>query len=173
MNSSRISVIAYGNPLRCDDGVAWWAAGELNKKVTSPNVEILQVQQLVPELAEKVSRSQTVIFVDAAAADPASSRLPGEIRIAEITDNDIARAASSAFHHQYSPASLLRLAAQLYAARPRAFIASLAGQDFSPGGHLSPTVERALPQFVAAIGKQIRELTRASMMARFESEESR
>ena len=61
----RVLIIAYGNPLRSDDGVGWIVAEELRRRLASPEVEVLQLQQLLPEVAESVSRAETVIFVDA------------------------------------------------------------------------------------------------------------
>lgn len=45
-------IIAYGNLLRGDDGLASRAADELAQKVEPSKVEILQRHQLAPELAE-------------------------------------------------------------------------------------------------------------------------
>lgn len=157
MSLSQALVIAYGNPLRGDDGLAWRTASELKKRFPGEDVEILERHQLVPELAEQISRSEAVIFVDAAAAEAGKGQ-PGEIRIVEIVGQEIGRDSSLPFHHQYSPASLLSLAAQLYSAKPHAFIASLVGADFGAGEQLSSAVENAMPEFVAAIEKRIREL---------------
>jgi hydrogenase maturation protease len=156
MSVPHIMVIAYGNPLRGDDGLAWRVASELKKQF--PGIEIVERHQLVPELAEFISRSEAVIFVDAASAE-AGGNQAGEIRIVEISEPESGRDLSSPFHHQYSPISLLALAAQVYGAKPRAFIASLVAQDFSPGGRLSPAVEQAMPEFLARIEDLILQLT--------------
>lgn len=156
MSIPHIMVIAYGNPLRGDDGLAWDAASELKKKF--PDIEIVERPQLVPELAEPISRCEAAIFVDAAAPELGQDQA-GEIRIVEISEQESGRRdLRSPFHHQYSPISLLALAAQVYGTKPRAFIASLIGQDFSPGEHLSPAIERALPDFVEAIDRLVRDL---------------
>jgi Ni,Fe-hydrogenase maturation factor len=47
----RILIVAYGNPMRCDDGVAWRAADALETNSCGGNVEILRRHQLAPELA--------------------------------------------------------------------------------------------------------------------------
>ena len=156
MTLSPVVVIAYGNSLRRDDGLAWCAGEELKKR-NLPGVEILQVHQLAPELAEKISRCDAVIFIDASAATGQGK--PGEIRVAEMGAPGFGRDSSSPFHHHYSPASLLALAAQLYNFKARAFMASLVGQDFGPGEHLSPAVEGSMPEFVARIENLILELT--------------
>jgi hydrogenase maturation protease len=160
MSLPRVVVIAYGNPLRTDDGLAWRAADELQKKFSSPEIEILQVHQLAPELAESISRAHAVIFVDAAVAETEKT-WPGEIRIVEIGEDKINRAPNSAFHHQFSPISLLAIARQLYRSCPRAFVVTLTGGDFNVGESLSPKIQRALPEFVQRIEGLIRSLIKA------------
>ena len=64
--AARVLIIAYGNPLRCDDGVAWRAAEALEGKFPSEQVEILRLHQLAPELADAVRQRELVLFVDAA-----------------------------------------------------------------------------------------------------------
>lgn len=160
MSNPRVVVIAYGNPLRTDDGAGWHAADELKNRFAAPEVEILQVHQLAPELAENLSTVQAVIFVDAAVAEPGKTH-PGEVRIAEINEHKVNQAPHSTFHHQFSPPSLLAIAGKVYHARPRAFVATLTGEDFSPGESLSPKIQRALPEFVQSAEELIRPLVKA------------
>lgn len=160
MSLPRVVVIAYGNPLRADDGLGWRVADDLQKKFSSPEIEILQVHQLAPELAESISRAHAVIFIDAAVAEIGTTR-PGEIRIVEIGEHEINRAPNSAFHHQFSVISLLAIARQLYRSCPRAFVATLTGEDFNVGESLSPKIQRALPEFVLRIEGIIRSLMKA------------
>src|SRR5262249_4363142 len=70
----RTLVIAYGNPLRSDDGVAWRAAKEL-KRILPNSAQVISVRQLTPELAELASGSDLVIFVDASSEGPPGSVL--------------------------------------------------------------------------------------------------
>jgi hydrogenase maturation protease len=156
MSDSRLLVIAYGNPLRGDDGLAWLAAKQLKTLFASSDVEILEQQQLVPEIAEAISRVTTVVFIDAAAPQAANTH-PGAIAIVEIAKEETKQVGKSPFHHHFSPTSLLALTAQLYGVRPRAFIATLTGEDFGPGERLSAAVEQAMPEFLAQIEKVIRE----------------
>lgn len=161
MSHSCLLLIAYGNPLRGDDGLAWRAAEQLKRIFASSGVEIVEQHQLVPELAELISRVASVIFLDAAAPH-ATNAHPGEISVVEIAETETQPAGKSPFHHHLSPASLLGLTAQLYGVRPRAFVATLTGEDFGLGEHLSPAVERAMPEFLAQIEKLIRQLTPSS-----------
>lgn len=154
----RILIIAFGNPLRCDDGLAWRAADELEKRFCGSDVEILRTHQLAPELAESVSGFETVIFVDAASADGTNSQ-PGEVRSAAVTASD----ETPRFSHQLSPGAVLALAAQLFGAAPRAFSVTLTGECFDHGEFLSPTIEAAIPALVA----RVEELVRSAVATQF------
>jgi len=139
-----IIIIAYGNPLRSDDGVAWRAADELEKKFPGGDVEILRTHQLAPELADAVSRTEAVIFIDAA-GDGAGH--PGEVRCAPVGPPE----GPVRFSHQLSPSSVIALARQLFGAAPRAFSVTLTGECFDHGEALSPAVAAALPSLVTRI----------------------
>ncbi len=140
--------------MRSDDGLAWRAADALEGKFSSLQVEIVRTHQLAPELAETVSRCETVIFVDAAFADAMGNGSPGEIRSAPI---GVPQAASR-FSHQLSPAAVIALAHQLFSAGPRAFSVTLTGQCFDHGESLSPLVAAALPALVARIEALVQQL---------------
>ncbi|MGC1645867.1 MAG: hydrogenase maturation protease [Candidatus Sulfotelmatobacter sp.] len=146
---ARVLIIAYGNPLRCDDGLAWRAANQLEEKLSTSEIEILRVHQLTPELAEAVCRCDAVIFVDAAAAAAADggNGQPGRVRSGEI---ELTREPPP-FSHQLSPGAVVTLARQVYGAAPRAFSATLTGQCFDHGDSLSDVVEGAIPLLVARI----------------------
>ena len=147
----RILIVAYGNPMRCDDGLAWHAVDELEKKFSSPEVEVLRTHQLAPELAETVSSVEAVIFVDAATA---GNGQPGEVRSSPI---DLPEGAPR-FSHQLYPGSVIALARQLYAATPLAFSVTLTGACFDHGELLSPVVGAALPALVARIAALVEQL---------------
>lgn len=138
----RVLVIAIGNPLRSDDGLAWRAADELSNLLPSTDVEILKVHQLTPELAEDTSRADRAIFIDAAA-----SGNPGTLTCEEV----VASEGESGSSHHLTPSALLRMSAVLYDACPKTFLVSLAGKSFEHGDSLSPEVERSLPTLVLKI----------------------
>lgn len=147
---SRILIIAYGNPLRGDDGLAWRAAGELVARLGDAKIEIHTLHQLAPELAETISHQDAVIFVDAAA--PAANRQPGEICCEEIREEEIRETGQErAFSHQLSPHAVVALARQLYNRTPRAFSVTMTGQDFDHAESLSPPVVAAFPAFIQRI----------------------
>lgn len=148
----RILIIAYGNPLRSDDGVAWHAADPLQRIFPPEEVGVICLHQLGPELAEAARRSECVIFVDAT-----TGLHPGDIDIRELTGTPES-AKAPAFAHALNPQSIVTLAAQLYDARPRAFCATIIGQIFEHGESLSPAVAAALPDFIRRVEGLVREL---------------
>ncbi|MFZ0200524.1 MAG: hydrogenase maturation protease [Candidatus Sulfotelmatobacter sp.] len=146
----RVLIVAYGNPLRSDDGVGWIVADDLRQRLASSNVEVLQLTQLLPEVAESISRADTVIFVDASCEGE-----PEELHCRQITPPP----EKTQFGHQLSPAELLGLAGQLYGATPQAFCVSLTGQCFEHGEELSESVAARLPQ----LASKVEQLTRQAL----------
>jgi hydrogenase maturation protease len=140
---SEILVIAYGNPLRCDDGLAWHAAEKLSQ-LNLPHVEIITQHQLTPELAVLLSQAKTVFFIDAAQAG-----IPGELAWGPIEQ----QSSSSTFTHESSPAAILGLAQELYGRCAQAFTISVCGECFEHGETLSAKVEESLPHVVAIISE--------------------
>jgi len=63
----RILIIGWGNPLRGDDGVGWRAAELLSGTLAGHDVAVRVSHQLMPELAEEISRSEFVVFIAASA----------------------------------------------------------------------------------------------------------
>jgi len=61
-------VLACGNSLRGDDGVAFQVVSYLRNDSCDPAAEFYCQQQWTPELAEPISQADIVIFVDAAVA---------------------------------------------------------------------------------------------------------
>jgi len=137
----RVLIIACGNPLRCDDGVAWRAADELSRSVPA-GVEIVAQHQLTPELAFPISQAGSVLFVDAA-----HTGMPGEVKYDPVQPREL----SSSLSHEFSPAAILDLAQRLYGRCPPAFIISICGERFEHGERLSSSVEEGLPHLVERI----------------------
>jgi len=144
----RVLIVAYGNPLRSDDGVAWRAADALSDKFSS-DVEIVRLHQLMPEMAETVSHCQCVIFIDASSPVPGQSEA-GTIRIEELRldkfDCDATR-----FSHSVSSQAVIALAEKLFGASPKAYVATVTGENFEHADCLSPSVRAALPGLIAEI----------------------
>lgn len=147
----RVLIIAYGNPLRSDDGVAWRAADILAEKFSTPDVEILHLHQLAPELADTLRAFDRVLFVDAALSED-SGTAPGTVRVEEIFSEtpDPAR-----FSHAFSPQKVVGLGAELYGARPRAFVVTICGANFEHGSALSMLVRNALPELISTLERLV------------------
>jgi len=144
---SRVLVLAVGNPLRSDDGLAWHVADELRRNNLPPDVEIITVHQLAPELAENASSADLVIFVDASSLGE-----PGALSCEKIA----AAPAESGSSHHLSPQALVELTAMLYGRAPAAYLVSIAGRNFDHGELLSPEVSKAIPGLVAKMRELIR-----------------
>lgn len=136
-------IIAYGNPLRGDDGVGWQVAELLIHKRWAEEVPILTRHQLTPELAERISEAARVIFVDAHAGI-----CPGEIQTRRIiADAEF----SGAFTHHLTPESLLAAAHEFYGRCPDAWLFSVTGGSFALQETLSPAVMASLPHLLSEI----------------------
>lgn len=97
----RVLVIAIGNPLRGDDGVAQAAATRL---AIGQDCEILEVVELTPELAALLPGFGRVIFLDA-------DLRTHEVSVEQLrTDADTAPAGS----HMSAPGQIVSLARRLY-----------------------------------------------------------
>lgn len=123
---ARLLVIGYGNTLRSDDGLGPRLA-EAVRDARWPGVEALPCAQLTPELAEPISRSEAVVFVDAAAGGPPAVRLrpaiPGP--------------SSRILAHASSPETLLALARDAYGRAPRAWYLTAPAANLGFGEKLS------------------------------------
>jgi hydrogenase maturation protease len=158
----RVLIVAYGSPLRSDDGVGWVVADELHRRLASPEVEVVRLQQLLPEVAESVSRVETAIFVDASRDGD-----PGDIRCQPVA----APPARIQFSHQLSPAEVLGLASQLYGATPQALCVTLAGECFEHGEGLSEKVAARLPLLAAAAEQLTKKILAGPLASSLPSQE--
>ena len=136
-----VLIVCLGNPLRSDDGLGWHAAEELARRLHSPFVKIVTRFQLTPDLAEAVHNVQCVFFVDAG-----REGRPGQMTFSPLVPHP--EATSS---HHLSPAALLQLTSYLYGSVPPAFLASICGECFDFGEHLSRNVAAELPRLTARV----------------------
>jgi hydrogenase maturation protease len=130
----KILALALGTTLRGDDGAGPALARGLEALV--PGVEVVELQELLPEHAEAVSRADAVLFLDASVAGT-----PGEVRAARL----VPRTARAAVIHALTPEEILGLARALHGRTPPAALVTVSGRDFAFGEALSPEVEAALP----------------------------
>jgi hydrogenase maturation protease len=139
---ARILIIGIGNSLRSDDGVGWHVASELSGRLSASDADVIVLQQLMPEIAEPISRAEKVLFVDALQGGK-----PGSVRVQRI----VPAAESRLDSHRCTPASILKLALELYDRSPEAFLITIAGESFDSGEELSAAVQEALPAVREAI----------------------
>ncbi|HZD59096.1 MAG TPA: hydrogenase maturation protease [Anaerolineae bacterium] len=133
-----ITVIGYGNPLRGDDGLGWFVAKQLAERVASDNIKVLALYQLTPELADEISRSELVVFVDACC-----DQAPGHISCRAITPHTNPLSATT---HHLDPSSLLTFTQALYGTLPEiTILLTVGGESFGYEEDLSPTVAAAVP----------------------------
>ncbi len=139
---SPVLVVAYGNTLRSDDGVAWRAAELLRPRLSPSTADFVCTHQLVPEIAEDISRAEHVVFIDATVIGT-----PGEIDCTSIDTNAIWDPSS----HRLTPDQLVALCKYAYGAAPGATVVSIAGESFDHGEGLSASVESALPKLIDTV----------------------
>ena len=143
---SRILIIGYGNPLRGDDRLGWFAAERLEQLpelVEDRTIEIITCHQLTPELAEAVSQVKLVIFIDAAAQGT-----PGTVKCESLNTDPTQ---PDTLGHHFTPARVLAYAHAIFGGTPRAVVVSVAVESFELGEQLSQAVEAALPTVVERV----------------------
>jgi hydrogenase maturation protease len=122
-----VLIVGYGNELRCDDA-AGVVAAEALQDIHLEGVEIITRQQLVPEMAEAISRARGVIFLDAVDAD-ADATVERKL-VEPSSDRDV-------LTHACDPQTLLALAQALSGRCPEAWCVTIPGEDFEIGRRLS------------------------------------
>lgn len=158
-HNSHLLLIAYGNPLRRDDGAGAALADALAATWQAQGLCIRQcmVVQLTPELALAIADPavQAVIFTDTEFTDAGRAPLSGALHVRRLA----ATLASPSLGHHMEPALLLNYA-QLFNPRlPPAWLVTVAGCDFDLGDGFSPEVQRTLasaPQFAAGLLTQLK-----------------
>ena len=137
-------VLACGNALRGDDGIAPRLAHLLYRAISDTETEIVCSHQWLPEQAEDLSRSTLAIFIDASVAIPA-----GEIRVRPVHAEKEAAVATS---HSLTPPQLMTLARDLFGRAPeKAFLVTIGGQSFEHGSEFSEPVRMAIPAAIKQI----------------------
>jgi hydrogenase maturation protease len=139
----RILIVGYGNPIRGDDALGWRAAERLRELVTGPDVEILTLHQLAPEMMELLSQVDLAIFIDAAVGPE-----PGAVLERRIEPRP---SGSASFTHRATPEALLWAARALYGRAAEGHMVTVTGADFSYSMDLSPAVEAHLEEVVSAV----------------------
>jgi hydrogenase maturation protease len=145
-----VLVVAWGNPLREDDGVAWHVLEGLRKLQPRPSLPLLRLRhahQLTPELAEPVSHAAGVVFVDAR-----RDGTPGLVSCEAVSPS----AGQNPLAHSLSPQALLLYAESLFGRAPQGVVVGICGERFGMGEGLSPAVQRAIPRAIRTVIRQAR-----------------
>jgi len=137
---SALLVIGYGNTLRRDDGVGPMVAEEVEELRLS-GVRTLACQQLTPELADPLSRSGAVVFIDAAVDHPA------QVRLRRLDPSE----SSQILAHAADPRTLLALARDAFGRAPDAWILTIPAKDLGFGEQLSRTARIGVRKAVRAV----------------------
>jgi hydrogenase maturation protease len=125
-------IIGYGNVLRRDDGVGPRIAEKV-AELNLPGVSCVTPHQLLPELAELVSRAANVLFIDA------SVERESGVKLQKVE----ARDAEPVLAHGSDPPSLLALCERIFNRRPAAWMLSVPAVDLSFGQELTPQANDA------------------------------
>jgi hydrogenase maturation protease len=152
----RTLLIGYGNPSRCDDGVALHVLNALRARWGQPPLDLslggwdelggrhdsLFLQQLTPDLAATLAEYDRVVFVDASLLQTETA-----VHVEQV----LPAFRTGAISHHLEPASLLALAAHLYGRELQGWLVSVPGECFDFGEELSPAVAAAVPEAVERI----------------------
>ncbi len=120
---TRALLLACGNTFRGDDGVGWRIGCAVEQRSPRDDLTVVMTRQLLPEHAEAISAADVVVFVDCSAVTAAGTVSTIPIQPAESLPRILT--------HHLDPASLLRLAHDLYARTPaRAVAITVGGESF-------------------------------------------
>jgi hydrogenase maturation protease len=131
--------------LREDDGVGLWLAKWAEERFRGETgVRVVSTQQWTPELAEDISKAESVIFIDCAMN--ASS---GSVRLIAVEPGK--EALGLATHH-LDESQLLSLSKELYGATPRSsLLLTVGARSLELREGFSEAVQAALPEACAQL----------------------
>jgi hydrogenase maturation protease len=145
-----VVLLACGNTLRGDDGVAWNIGLAIEEIPLLAAVKVTFTQQLLPEHAELLKDKESVLFLDCSAVSE-----PGTVSTIALNP---APSLPRILTHHLDPASLLRLTQDLYGkAPPVAYAITVGGASFALGEQLSSKVEAAIPVAIDAVTRVLLE----------------
>ena len=158
-----ILLIAYGNPLRQDDGAGLRLAELMVRcwQEQSTPLRHLTVQQLAPELALEIAEPgvSAVVFVDTRAVTPGDVEA-GAVEGVAVTPLAPPDAATPSLGHHFQPDVLLAYAALLLEGRqtPPAWLVTVPGTAFDHGEGLSQTASAAIETALSGIDEPLLQL---------------
>jgi hydrogenase maturation protease len=146
--AAKVLILGYGSMLRGDDSFGHRVAARLSAAIDDPAIDIRELHQLAPELADPVSQAELVIFIDAARAG-----VPGELRREPVFP-----AEAGALTHHMTPSALLACARALYGRSPRGVLFTAAGLSFDYSATLSAPMEAAAREAARQVLSLLQEL---------------
>jgi len=132
MSQGQWLIVGYGNTLRSDDGVGYRLAEQIEAK-NWPQVTVLALPQLTPELAPQIAQVERVVFID---AHLVSSPL---VAIEPL----LPHSPRASFGHVGDPQQLLGWAHWLYGRVPTAWWVKVATQNLELGETFSALTRQA------------------------------
>jgi hydrogenase maturation protease len=135
-------VVGYGNTLRRDDGVGPKVADVIETLGLS-GVRTLSCPLLTPELADPISRAQSVVFVDAAVD------APREVQLRKLAPAD----SSQIMAHAANPATMLALARDVFGHAPNGWLLTIPVADIGIGDDLTPFARKGMEIAIKEIKK--------------------
>ena len=135
----RTLILGYGNTLRGDDATGRTVAERLQALLRDPDIEVLALHQLTPELMVNLSRADYAIFIDAS-----NTGRPG--RYMRVPLHPAPKCAQ--LTHHVTPEALLAGAQSLYGSCPQATLYLIPGQSFDAPDQLSGPVKLAVQLLV-------------------------
>ena len=136
---ANLLVIGYGNSLRGDDGVGRRLA-EAVAAWRAPDIAVLSLHQLVPELVEDLQDAERVLFVDAVAG-------VGDVHLRKF----VAFPGNRSLNHHADPGGLLALATELYGHCPEAWLLTIPGSNFDLSEDISPGAQANMTKALALV----------------------
>jgi hydrogenase maturation protease len=126
-------IIGIGNPLRGDDGVGWAVVARLRESGRT-DIDLREVHQLTPELANDIASASVVCFVDASVEGTC-----GETRVRRI-DAQISPSSSGTTTHFSTPSDLMLLAELLYGEEPPTYVIGISVTYLGLTEQLTPMI---------------------------------
>lgn len=140
-------IVAYGNDLMGDDGAGPALAVQLGDDLPE-GVRVIIRHQLTPELADDVSRSAHVVFVDARVPD-------GNL---DAVLSPLVGHGAGAIGHVCDPASLMDIARTVFGAAPDAWLLSLPTSSMALGEGLSEIAADGVQHGISLLRQHMRSL---------------
>jgi hydrogenase maturation protease len=145
-SSDIVVVAAVGNPLRGDDAAGWRVAETIEHHWGARGIRVLVGQQVLPEWAAVLAEADLVYFVDAAV---------GRERVALEPLQPAVGDDAPAVTHALEPATILRMALDLFGRAPEAYRLTIPATDFDFAEHLSAQTQAGVDAAVRLLDQAL------------------